>query len=125
MTTASATDTGERPRTIRVPWSPSAVAKTRRVLVADLDARGVGTETVGEAEIVLSELIANALRHARPLADGMIRVHWKVKGGVVEGRGERRRRRVDATAGSAVVVVVVRPWAAHRPEPGPRVGCHR
>jgi serine/threonine-protein kinase RsbW len=84
MTTASATDTGERPRTIRVPWAPSAVAKTRRVLVSDLDSRGVGSETVGEAEIVVSELIANALRHARPLADGMIRVHWKVKGGVVE-----------------------------------------
>ena len=84
MTTASTSDTGERPRTIRVPWAPSAVAKTRRVLVADLDARGVATETVGEAEIVVSELIANALRHARPLADGMIRVHWKVKSGVVE-----------------------------------------
>src|SRR6476661_628494 len=84
MTTASTSDTGERPRTIRVPWAPSAVAKTRRVLVADLDARGVASETVGEAEIVVSELIANALRHARPLADGMVRVHWKVKAGVVE-----------------------------------------
>jgi len=77
-------DAGERPRTIRVPWAPSAVGQTRRVLVADLDERGIAPETVGEAEIVVSELIANALRHARPLADGMVRVHWKVKAGVVE-----------------------------------------
>jgi anti-sigma regulatory factor (Ser/Thr protein kinase) len=82
--TASTTDAGERPRTIRVPWAPSAVGRARRVLTADLEDRGIATETVGEAEIVVSELIANALRHARPLADGMIRVHWKVKGGVVE-----------------------------------------
>ena len=67
-----------------MPWAPAAVGQTRRVLVVDLEDRGVAPETVGEAEIVVSELIANALRHARPLADGMIRVHWKVKGGVVE-----------------------------------------
>jgi anti-sigma regulatory factor (Ser/Thr protein kinase) len=84
MTTAPAPEAAERPRTLRVPWAPSAVAKTRRVLVSDLEGRDIATETVGEAEIVVSELIANALRHARPLADGMIRVHWKVKAGVVE-----------------------------------------
>jgi len=50
------------------------VAKTRRVLVSDLDSRGVGSETVGEAEIVVSELIANALRHAGmdPAADRIV-----------------------------------------------------
>lgn len=69
---------------MRVPWAPSAAADVRRVLVADLEDRDVGQQTVGEAEIVISELVANALRHARPLADGMIRVHWKVKAGVVE-----------------------------------------
>jgi serine/threonine-protein kinase RsbW len=82
--TATVHEADERPRTIRVPWVPSAVGQTRRVLVADLEDRGVAPETVGEAEIVVSELIANALRHARPLADGMVRVHWKVKAGVVE-----------------------------------------
>ena len=39
---------------------------------------------IDEAEIVVSELVSNAIRHARPLADGNLRVHWKVKGGVVE-----------------------------------------
>lgn len=84
MTTASTSEAGERPRTVRVPWTASAASEIRRVLVADLDSRDISSQTVGEAEIVVSELIANALRHARPLADGMIRVHWKVKAGVVE-----------------------------------------
>lgn len=84
MTAGSLSDPGERPRTIKVPWSPSAVAKTRRIVVADLEDRDINPETVGETEIVVSELVANALRHARPLPDGTVRVHWKVKAGVVE-----------------------------------------
>ena len=35
-------------------------------------------------ELVLSELVANSLRHASPLPDGTIRVHWKSKNDVVE-----------------------------------------
>ncbi len=84
MSTSSAPEAGERPRTIRVRWAPSAAADIRRELVADLEDRDVDQQTIGEAEIVVSELVANALRHARSLADGMIRVHWKVKAGVVE-----------------------------------------
>ena len=30
------------------------------------------------------ELVANAIRHAKPLSDGAIRIHWKVKNNVVE-----------------------------------------
>ena len=50
----------------------------------DLRALGVGEEVVDDAEIVIAELVANALRHARPLTDGSVRVRWKTKGGVVE-----------------------------------------
>ena len=71
-------------RTIRAPFHPESVAKIRRALVADLQARDVAEDVVDEAEIVASELVSNAIRHARPLSDGMLRVHWKVKGGVVE-----------------------------------------
>lgn len=71
-------------RTIRIPWAPSAAARVRRELVDDLVARGVSGEVVDEAELVVSELVANAIRHARPLADGAVRVHWKVKNNVVE-----------------------------------------
>lgn len=74
---------GEK-RTVRIQWTPSAAPKIRRDLVEDLLARGVTPEVIDEAEIVLSELVANAIRHARALADGSIRVHWKVKNNVVE-----------------------------------------
>lgn len=74
----------ERPRTIRMAWGPDAAPAVRRELVADLARRDVCANVVDEAEIVASELVANAIRHARPLADGTIRVHWKVKAGVVE-----------------------------------------
>jgi anti-sigma regulatory factor (Ser/Thr protein kinase) len=56
----------------------------RRTLVQDLRVRGVASLTIDESEIVVSELLSNAIRHARPLGDGMLRVHWKVKAGVVE-----------------------------------------
>ena len=39
---------------------------------------------IDESELVLSELVANSLRHASPLPDGTIRVHWKSKNDVVE-----------------------------------------
>lgn len=75
---------GSEKRTVRIPWSPSAASRIRRVLVEDLTDRGVEGEVVSEAEIVVSELVANAIRHAKPLSDGAIRVHWKVKNNVVE-----------------------------------------
>lgn len=75
---------GSDKRTVRIPWAPSAASRIRRVLVEDLTDRGVQGEVVSEAEIVVSELVANAVRHAKPLADGAIRVHWKVKNNVVE-----------------------------------------
>ncbi len=61
--------------------TPRSVARLRRVPPAG----GLRhTELIEEAECVVSELVANAVRHARPLADGSIRVHWKVKSNVVE-----------------------------------------
>ena len=71
-------------RTLRLPWAPSAAPRIRRELVDDLVVRGVSAPVIDESEIVVSELVANAIRHARPLADGAIRVHWKVKNNVVE-----------------------------------------
>ena len=71
-------------RTIRAPWSPSTITRVRKAVVADLRARDLAEQTVDESEIVVSELMTNAIRHARPLADGCLRVRWKVRGEVVE-----------------------------------------
>lgn len=71
-------------RMIRVAADPSALAEARAVLTDDLQERGVETRTIEESEIVASELLSNAMRHARPLADGTIRLRWKVRLEVVE-----------------------------------------
>lgn len=83
-------------------WRAASVAAVRRSLVEDLEAREVSPAVIDEAEIVVSELVSNAIRHARPLGDGNLRVHWKVKGGVVEvevtdGGGESAPRTAPRT----------------------------
>jgi len=69
---------------MRVPAQAESVPLVREALVADLTARGVAQQTIDEAEIVIAELLANALRHARPLSDGALRIRWKVRLEVVE-----------------------------------------
>ena len=83
MSNVPAVPLGEK-RTVRIQWAPSAAPRIRKELVEDLLAREVSPQVIDEAEIVVSELVANAIRHAKPLSDGAIRVHWKVKNNVVE-----------------------------------------
>jgi len=62
----------------------SSALDARRALVSELRALGVDAIVVDESEIVISELVANAFRHAKPLPDGTIGVNWTVHDGVVE-----------------------------------------
>ena len=80
------TSTGERPagQTVQVPWKMSSVMTVRRRMVSELRALDVDPTLVHDAEIVVSELVANAVRHAKALPDGTIRVGWTVGEGVVE-----------------------------------------
>lgn len=74
----------EGTKSVRVPHAPASVRQARRIISADLTERGVDRVVVEEAEAVVSEFVGNAVFHARPLADGCIRVRWKVKSGAVE-----------------------------------------
>ena len=69
---------------LRAPHEPASVGKVRREVVNDLQTRDLPEQIVDEAEMVASELLTNAVRHARPLSDGTIRVRWKIRGEVVE-----------------------------------------
>jgi anti-sigma regulatory factor (Ser/Thr protein kinase) len=69
---------------VLLPHAPSSVAVARQHLCAQLLASGVLESTVDEAAVILSELLSNALRHARPLASGEVRVAWNRQGDVVE-----------------------------------------
>jgi serine/threonine-protein kinase RsbW len=87
--------------TIRVTADAASVSTVRHQIVADLQRRDLSEKLVDEAEIVASELVTNAVRHARPLSDGTIRVRWKIRGDVVE---------VEVTDGGGATV----------PHPAPR-----
>ena len=67
-----------------LPYTASSVGVARRRLMADLADVGVFETTACDAGLVLSELISNALRHARPLPDATVRVAWRVGGDCLE-----------------------------------------
>lgn len=71
-------------QSLRMPWTMSSAVAARRAMVSQLHVLGVDATVVDESEIVLCELVANAVRHAKPLADGTIHVNWSVSAGVVE-----------------------------------------
>jgi hypothetical protein len=54
--------------TMALPHGPTGVADARRRLRADLDAHEVPDTVVDDAVLILSELLSNSCRHARPLA---------------------------------------------------------
>jgi serine/threonine-protein kinase RsbW len=64
--------------TLRLPFSTESVAVARAGLRAWMVDVGGTPEAVEDARIVVSELVANSVRHARPLADGKLMVAWSV-----------------------------------------------
>jgi len=69
---------------VLLPHAPTSVSLARRHLSADLFASGVLGSVVDDASVIVSELLSNALRHARPLPSGQIRVAWTRQGDAVE-----------------------------------------
>jgi anti-sigma regulatory factor (Ser/Thr protein kinase) len=70
-------------RAIAVPHLPAAVSSARRAVLRDILPR-VDATVVHETAVVVSELLGNAVRHARPLEDGRVLLRWQVRGGVVD-----------------------------------------
>ncbi|XVQ11085.1 ATP-binding protein [Spirillospora sp. CA-255316] len=69
---------------VLLPHAPSSVAIARRRLSSDLIASGVFESVVDDASVIVSELLSNALRHARPLPSGQIRLTWIRNGDLIE-----------------------------------------
>ncbi|MET9342740.1 MULTISPECIES: ATP-binding protein [unclassified Nonomuraea] len=61
---------------VMLPYALSSVAVARQRLCTDLQEWGVYAAAIDDAVLVVSELLSNALRHARPLTSGMVRVAW-------------------------------------------------
>jgi serine/threonine-protein kinase RsbW len=67
---------GVHPMALDLPFSPESASVARKQLVEWLRTMGARDEASDDARLVVSELVGNAVRHARPLADGTMRVTW-------------------------------------------------
>jgi serine/threonine-protein kinase RsbW len=100
--------------TMRLPFAPSSVSVARQRLKSWMLEVGESPESVEDARIIISELVANAVRHARPLADGNLQVTWNREGeeiqvSVTDGGATTRPRNVHAAptalAGRGIAIV--------------------
>lgn len=69
---------------VLLPCVPSSVAVARGRIAADLRSAGLIGGTVADAALVLSELLSNAILHARPLPDHRVRVAWVLSPAALE-----------------------------------------
>ena len=120
-----ATTTVHRPMTMRLPFTPASVPEARRRLKTWMLEGGLPDETMEDARLVLSELVANSVRHARPLADGSILVGWLREDHdlvitVTDGGGATIPRQLDATSselagrGMTIVEALATRWWTDR-----------
>lgn len=72
------------PMALDLPFSPESASIARRQLVDWMRSLGVRDETRDDARLLVSELVGNAVRHARPLADGTMRVTWTTTDSIVD-----------------------------------------
>jgi anti-sigma regulatory factor (Ser/Thr protein kinase) len=90
---------------VLLPHAPASVGKARRALATELRAHGMPEPEVCDATLVLSELMSNAIRHARPLPGAQVQVTWTLNGGTLElavsdGGGPTRPRSIRPSPSS-------------------------
>jgi anti-sigma regulatory factor (Ser/Thr protein kinase) len=114
---------------VLLPCAPASVAVARNRLAADLVAAGILDGAVGDAVLVVSELLSNAIRHARPLPGANLQVAWAIDDGVVEiavsdGGAPTRPRQTHATVSSLggrgldIVEYLARTWGVRTDDGG-------
>lgn len=87
-------------------FSASSVGEARAALAHELSAAGVSRRAADDAVLVLSEILSNALKHARPLPSGRLDVAWDTADGqvqvrVTDGGGPTRPRAAPAPASAS------------------------
>ena len=102
------------PVTIRLPFAASSVAVARQRLRDWMVENHSSGDAIEDARVIISELVANAVRHAEPLSDGHILVTWAMGDSAVElavtdGGGPTLPHNVNApstaTAGRGMAIV--------------------
>jgi len=78
----NAPDAAARPyvssNVLRVRHEAAAVSAARRQVRRELAEEPLPEPLLDDVEVVLSELMGNAVRHARPIAGGVLLVGWRV-----------------------------------------------
>jgi anti-sigma regulatory factor (Ser/Thr protein kinase) len=118
--------------TVVLPYATASVRAARAHIQHDLVAKGIPDALVDNTVLVVSEMVSNALKHARPLPDGKLRISWSAAPDgialeVTDGGGATRPRLVSApvTAGSGrglrVVGRLSRAWGVREASAGTTV----
>lgn len=113
------------PVEMRVPFTASSVPVVRHRLKQWMASTGSSQDHVEDARVILSELVANAIRHAQPLSDGTIAVTWRADGDelvitVSDGGGPTHPRTIAAPSsalagrGMSIVETLASSWWAER-----------
>ena len=113
------------PITMRLPFTPASVSVARQRLKTWMCENGGTGEAVEDARVIISELVANSIRHASPLSDGQIHVSWVLEPrgidlSVTDGGSSTRPRKVNAPSsalagrGMAIVEMLAQEWWSER-----------
>jgi anti-sigma regulatory factor (Ser/Thr protein kinase) len=109
----SGANAADQVEVLRLPHRPEAVALARRTVRACLAERRVCDAAMDDAEVVVSELLGNAVRHARAIAGGVLVLGWQVRHGQLQvrvtdggsGRVESVEADVTAVSGRGLHIV--------------------
>ena len=69
---------------VLLPHAPASVVTARWQISTHLHDAGVFPPAIGDAAVVVSELLTNAIIHARPLPGAQVLVAWALRGRSVE-----------------------------------------
>lgn len=88
-------------------------------------AQGCSRDVIEDGRVIISELVGNSVRHAKPLADGTILITWGrdrrgIRISVTDGGSTSRPRKMNASAsavsgrGMAIVEALAVDWWAEQ-----------
>lgn len=76
MAAQSSPATTPPPRTLSLPFDPGSARLARNELSSWIQECAASAELTEDARLVISELVGNAIRHARPLPGSTMKVAW-------------------------------------------------
>ncbi|MDP9798583.1 anti-sigma regulatory factor (Ser/Thr protein kinase) [Catenuloplanes nepalensis] len=104
MTAVQQENGSVRSRSLEVPHHAQGVRAARRQLTRELTG-SIAASLLCDVVTVVAELLSNAIRHARPLPGGVIRLSWRLR----RTAGDARVLEVRVTDGGAATGPRMRP----------------